>query len=261
MKTITVHSYDEDVVVSRNQDCTLPENYRWVRPELLFRLASGLTYALAMVFGEIYCRLFLHVKIRNRGVLKAGAETGYFLYANHTQPIGDVVLPAIVTWPKRIFTIAGTANLGIPVIGKLLPALGILPVPDGSIHQGKEFRAAVKTRIAQKKCVVVYPEAHVWPYYTGIRPFPATSFHYPVEENVPSYCMTTTYQKRKFGKKPGITVYVDGPFLPDGSLPKKQRRQALASQIAACMKRRSEQSNYEYIHYEMKIQPNPEEGP
>lgn len=256
VKVVKVASFSEDVVQSRNQNQQLPDNYRWVRREAWFCLLSGLLYGLAALVGAVYCKLFLHVTIRNREVLKTGRETGYFLYANHTQEIGDVLLPVLAVRPKRIYTIASTANLGIPVIGKLLPALGILPIPGSSMRQAKEFRSAVKTRIAEKKCVVVYPEAHVWPYYTGIRPFPATSFHYPVEENVPAFCMTTTYQKRKFGKKPGITVYMDGPFWPGESLMKKQRQQDLANQIYSCMSQRSQMSSYEYIHYEVGSQQN-----
>ena len=71
-----------------------------------------------------------------------------------------------------------------------------------------------------KKCVVIYPEAHVWKYYTKIRPYPSTSFKFPVHCNVPAFCMTTTYYKRKLGKKPGIVVYIDGPFMLDNNLTK-----------------------------------------
>ena len=62
-----------------------------------------------------------------------------------------------------------------------------------------ELYDAIKKRIEQKKCVVIYPEAHVWEYYTKIRPFPSTSFKFPVNCDVPAFCMTTTYYKRKFG--------------------------------------------------------------
>ncbi len=48
--------------------------------------------------------------------------------------------------------------------------LGALPVPD-SISEYKKFSKAYKKRISDGHPVVIYPEAHVWPYYTGIRPF------------------------------------------------------------------------------------------
>ena len=101
----------------------------------------------------------------------------------------------------------------------------------------------------EKKCVVIYPEAHVWPYYTGIRPFPASSFRFPVECGAPVFVMTTTYQKRKTGRTPKAKIYVDGPFWPDDSLKKKERQQHLRDQVYACMTERSKNSTYDYIRY------------
>lgn len=89
------------------------------------------------------------------------------------------------------------------------------------ISKTKEFYRAVKTRIEEKNAVIIYPEGHLWPYYTGIRPFENTSFRFPVELNVPSFCMTTTYTGKQ-GKKPKITIYIDGPFYPDMTLDRKR---------------------------------------
>ena len=52
-------------------------------------------------------------------------------------------------------------------------------------------------RIKQKRTVAVYPEVHIWPWYTGIRPFPAVSFAYPVKDGVPAVAFVTIYRKRK----------------------------------------------------------------
>ena len=54
---------------------------------------------------------------------------------------------------------------------------------------------AIDQIVADKKTILIYPEAHIWPYYTKIRPFPSTSFRYPIKFNVPSFSITTTYQK------------------------------------------------------------------
>lgn len=248
-KNIIVHSYTDDVVESRNQNYKIPESYQWVPGGKLFRVFSGILYRAARALGIIYCKFFLHVNIKNRKVLEEGRDTGFFLFANHTQEMGDVFLPAWAVRPKRIYTVASTANMGIPVIGKLLPAMGMLPLPD-SISQMKQFRKAIELRIREKCCVVIYPEAHVWPYYTKIRPFPDTSFRFPLDEDVPSFCMTTTYQKRGNGRKPGITVYLDGPFRPEKSGHRKNNQKLLRDRIYECMQERSKRSDYEYIHYE-----------
>lgn len=113
----------------------------------------------------------------------------------------------------------------------------------------RNFRDAIRTRITQGNFVMIYPEAHIWPFYTGIRDFPATSMKYPVELDAPSFAMTTTYRKRRFGKKPRTVTYLDGPFYPDPTLPPKARAQALRDQIYDAMVKRSKESDCEYIRY------------
>lgn len=244
-------SFSQDIVQSKNQDYSLPEDYQWIRPGFWHRLGARLVYGAAIAVGYPACKLGLWMTIRNRKILRQCDGCGYFLYANHTQPVGDVVLPAFLHPGKRIYTVVSTANLGIPIIGRILPALGALPIPD-TIRQMKQFLAAVTQRIAQGNCVVIYPEAHVWPYYTKIRPFPASSFRFPVETDSPAFAMTTTYQKRPWGKRPRITVYVDGPFRPDPSLPPKARQAKLQQEVRQAMERRSQSSTYAYIHYQKK---------
>lgn len=196
-----------------------------------------------------YCKVFLHIKIENRSILKKYKDEGYFLYGNHTQVLGDVFIPAVVCNPKRIYTVASTANLGVPVIGRLLPFMGILPIPK-NVSKTKNLLNAINKRIEGNSAVVIYPEAHVWPYYTEIRPFANTAFKFPVNYNSLSFCMTTTYQKRKIGSKPKITIYVDGPFFTDNTIEKKERADKLCKAIHECMEKRSKNSDYKYIKYE-----------
>ncbi|MGI6211837.1 MAG: lysophospholipid acyltransferase family protein [Anaerovoracaceae bacterium] len=246
------HDYDEDFVSSGNQDKKLPEGYVWVHRNPLYRAASWLLYAVAILCALVYVRLVLRVRFKNRRVLKAARRTGCFLYGNHTQPVGDVLTPALLAFPKRIYTVAGTANLGIPVIGKLLPMLGALPVPD-SLGKMRAFQDAVKQRAGEKRCIIIYPEAHVWPWCSFVRPFSEASFRFPVLCGVPAYCMTTTYQDRGSGKKPRITVFIDGPFYPQqGKRPKEEARR-LHDEISECMKDRSKSSDCSYIRYERKV--------
>lgn len=252
-KTVQVRSWTEDVIESQNQNCTLPASYRWIREEWYFRLWAWISYRLVRGFGRLYCRWFLHLKFRNLECLHSFEKGGIFLYGNHTQPVGDVVIPALAVKPRRIYSIGSPANLGIPVIGKLLPAVGILPTPS-DFHQTKEFYTAVQQRAQEGNCVVTFPEAHVWPFYTGIRPFPDSSFRFPVECGCPAFAMTTTYQKRRFGKKPGITVYLDGPFFPEPGLSPKEARKNLRDKIREAMITRSALSNVQYIRYEMKAE-------
>ena len=112
---------------------------------------------------------------------------------------------------------------------------------------------ALSLRIAQKRVVTVYPEAHIWPYYTKIRPFSDASFGYPAKSGTPVFCFVNTYQKRRGRKKPRTVTYIDGPFYPDMTLPVKQRRKALRDAVYAQMCERAKLSDTEVIKYIKRV--------
>lgn len=246
-------SYEDDVITNKNQEYKIKSNYKWIHNNIIYEICSNILYGFAYIVSLFYCKFVLHVKIENRKVLKKYNKQGYFVYGNHTQPIGDVFIPAHVCIPKRTYVVVSQANLGINGIGQVLPMLGALPTSN-SINDTKKLWKAIEKRIAQKNCVVIYPEAHVWPYYTEIRPFKTTSFKFPITCNVPSFVITTTYYKRRYGKKPGIKVYVDGPFMPDNNINKKDREKKLSEDVYMCMKNRSKNSTYEYVEYKREKQ-------
>lgn len=241
-------SFTDDFVTSQDQDFTLPEDYVWIHTGFFYRLWSAFLYAVATVFAFFYGKLALGLKIVRNADLRKLQDTGIVLYGNHTQPMGDVFTPILLCRPKRGYTLASPANLGIPVIGKILPPLGALPLAE-DVHGMSRLLAAVRTRLEQKAAVIVFPEAHVWPWYTEIRPFPASAFSFPVDANVPAFCATATYRRRRHGKKPRLTVYLDGPFYPDESLPKIKRKAALRDAVHAQMAERSKLSDCRYIEY------------
>ena len=245
-KILYYNNFETDFFDS-GKEYTLPENYKWIRKDLWSRFLSTVIYTAAFIFSNIYCRLFLHVKIKGAKKVRQVKNTGFFFFGNHTQPVGDVFNPALACFPKRIYTVVSPANFALPVIGKILPYLGALPISD-TLHGMKEFYNAMECRIKQNHPIVIYPEAHVWEYYTDIRPFPETSFKFPVKLGVPTFCFTTTYQKRRFGRKPAITIYVDGPFVVDGKTP-KEKAQKLRDSVFDTMKQRSTESSYAYIKY------------
>lgn len=248
-KIVRYQSYEEDMVFSHNQNYKLPENYVWIREGILWKILYGGMYAAALLFSYFYCGIYLGVRVKNRSVLKKSRKNGFYLYGNHTQMVGDAFIPAFVCRNKRIYVVVSPANLGIPVLGKVLPYMGALPVPEDR-KQFLIFTNAVSKRAKEGNAVVIYPEAHVWQYYTKIRPYSTASFHYPVSDNLPVYVMTTTYQKRKIGKRPRITVYVDGPFVPGENLKKREKIDDLYKQVQNSMEQNSKNSTYEYMKYE-----------
>ena len=187
----------------------------------------------------------LHAKIKFGWKVVKSKHSGYFVYGNHTQSFFDATMPKIIS-NKDCFAIVNPDNLNVKGLGWLIKRLGALPLPT-DVTETKKFVTAIDKIIADKKPVLIYPEAHIWPYYTKIRPFKSTSFRYPVKYNVPAYCFTNTYQKR--GGKLKIITYVDGPFYPDQTLPNKDRIEDLRNRVYSAMVERSKNSNYEQIKY------------
>ena len=230
----------------------IDENYIYIDSSFRWRVCRFISYRLiAMPIAFCYCKIALHSTFKNRELLKSVKDTGCFVYANHTQQIGDPFLPNLMLFPRSVYMIVHPNNVSMPVLGRITPYLGALPLP-ANLKAMRSFKDAIRIRIEQKNIIMVYPEAHIWPYYTGIRNFPATSMKYPVELGVPSFAMTPTYRKRRFGSKPRTVTYLDGPFYPNENLPPRARAQALRDQIYEAMVERSRESDCEYIRYVKK---------
>lgn len=239
-------SFSQDFEFTKNQNYTIPKDYKWIRTDIASRILSAVIYGLALIIGHFYCRLYLHLKIHGKNKLKS-VNGGYFMYGNHTQPFGDIFIPALCAFPKRIYTVVSEANYGIPIIGHILPFLGALPITE-ALHGIRSFGSAVENRLKASHPVVIYPEAHVWKYYSGVRPFPTASFKYPVKYEAPSFSFTAVYKKSKLFRRPLCEVFIDGPFYPEGNTV-KEKAAALHKKIHTAMCKRCESGNYSYIEY------------
>lgn len=205
-------------------------------------------HMLAKTIAYVFLKIKFRHKIVNRECLKEAKGTGFFLYGNHTNAIADALIPTMICNPVGVYVIVHLNNVSMPVLGKITPSLGALPLPDDK-EAVRNFNKGIEHFIQKKKCVAIYPEAHIWPYYTKIRNFKDSSFRYPVQCRVPVYCFTNTYQKKKRGKTPQIVTYVDGPFYPNEELSVREQKKALHEQVITSMKRDCRNSNVEIIEY------------
>ena len=228
------------------------DDYRYIRSSLGEKIARFFWYRIIFTpLATFYAKIIRRQRVVNAKLLKKFKFTGYFLYGNHTHALGDALMPHFLNFPKHNYTIVHPSNVSMKFFGKITPLLGALPLPDTK-GAYKNFSDAIETRIKEKKCVIIYPEAHIWPYYTKIRPFTDTSFSYPIKHDVPTFCFTNTYQKRRFSKKPRVVTYVDGPFYASTDLSKKEQRKHLRDQVYECMCERAKLSNVEVIRYERR---------
>ena len=234
----------------------IPPDFPFARSGFFWRLASWLLYYLvAIPVLWIVSKLYLGLRVKNRRLLRQVKGSGYFLYGNHTRAL-DAFLPSFVAFPKRAYVTCGPDAVSIPGLRRLVQLLGGLPIPDTAAAM-RGFLRALEQRFQAGHCLAIFPEAHIWPFYTGIRPFPDASFRYPLNLNAPVVAMVTTYRKRRglffWCRKPAMTVELGGPFYPDPALPRRQAQAKLHSQVYEFMcARAASPDNVEYIRYVQK---------
>ncbi|KRM87600.1 hypothetical protein [Lacticaseibacillus thailandensis] len=134
--------FTDDFVTSAHQQERVTADYQWEHPSKWWQVRRRVVTAAARLFGAVLTHGMWHVRWVNRGALRQAGPEGYFLYANHTQPVGDPFLALLAGRPRGFAAIVSAANLGIPVLGHILPWAGALPLPD-DLHGLARFNHAV----------------------------------------------------------------------------------------------------------------------
>lgn len=237
---------------------TIDENYKYGEDSFWWNVKRFFWYRIITIpLSWAFLKIKYHHKIVGKEILKSMKHKPYFMYGNHTNQMGDPFIPGYVCDLVYIYAIVHANNVSIPFIGKRMKYIGAMPLP-ATIGATKNFMDYMKLRIEGNYPIVIYPEAHIWPYYTKIRPFLDLSFRYPVQYKLPAYCFTNTYQKRRFSKTPKIVTYIDGPFWPDENLSAKEQKKDLRNKVYNAMVERSKNNNVELIKYIYKEKENNE---
>ena len=230
----------------------LGDDFEYIHKNILWNTCSFVIYRMiAQPLVFVFVKVAHRQRFKNRKVLKTARKTGAFIYANHTNMLLDAFVPNIVKLRKRGYILVGPDTTSIPGLKNIVEMVGAIPLGQ-TLSENKEMLECINHRIAKNKgFITIYPEAHIWPYYTGIRDFKAGSFSYPCYTDTPVFAMTNCYQKKLIGKHPKVVTFVDGPFYPDKNLPMKERKEKLRKQCYDTMvKRAKENSTYSYIVYE-----------
>ena len=253
----TIYFHDElndDFADNGIKTVKIKDDYRYINKSWLFRFNSfWLRYFFAIPVLTILMLFMYRPKIKNKQVLKQLKKKGYYIYSNHVIPLDPIIIPVKSNPGKACVIISSADTFSIhPIVTWLVKHFLAIPVPnDKSMFQN--YVDALSWHINKRHRVLIFPEAHIWPWYNKIRKFKAGSFRYPVNDEAPIVTYTTTFKKREGNRKPKPIIYIDGPFYPDMSLPYRERVDDLANRAYEAMKYRSESvENYEYIHYEKK---------
>lgn len=227
------------------------ENYKYIHKNLFWKIGEFFAYLISLPIKSLYPKVKFHIKYIGKEKVKPYKNTGYFIYANHTQEFCDTFIPTNMIFPKTNSLIVNPENVSMKGLKLLVKMLHAIPIPN-NISGMKNFLDAVEYYIHKKHAsVTIYPEAHIWPYCNFIRNFKDVSFKYPIKYDVPTFCVTNVY--KKYGKnndKIQIISYLDGPFFADNSLKNaKEQQKNLRNQVYNKMCERAKESEITLFEY------------
>ncbi len=263
-KTKTIYYsdiYNDDFDETSLKRPEVPKDYKYLRHnKFLIFFNAFLYYCLARPILSIGC-IFNGVKVYNRKNLKElkKLNTGVFLYGNHVAVMDAFKIQAFVIH-RRVDILGYTDSLAISkLVTFLVRAFGYLPLPSlGDFSNMKKLDEAIEYYVTKKhQHILIYPEAHIWPYYTKIRDFKSGSFHYPAKLNVPVMPFVTVWRKVWWRKKPCQTIVFGDLIYPKKELDIHQNRDYLKEECLKEMNKLSSSFNqYEYIKYIYKEKKN-----
>ncbi len=251
-KTYYYHDEKNDDFASTNiKRVVLPSTYKYIDNSISYKCGEAIIRTIAFPIIFIMLKTGYLIRYKNKKVLKEAKGKGYFIYGNHTNYLLDAYNPSIISFPRRAHIITNADAVSIKGLKTVVKMLGAIPLPS-SFSGMKNYRDSIATLIKNKRIIAIYPEAHIWPYYTDIRNFGTESFHYPVDCNAPCYAFTSIYKKRylPLAKRPKVITYIDGPFYPNITLDKRDRIKKLRNDVYSQMKKRvDENPKYNYCDY------------
>jgi len=253
--------YDElndDFANNGIQTIPLPDDYEYYPKSFLYRAVHPVANLFMLIFLMGVNALTDGYRIHNSKVLRKGRDRkkGYFVFANHTTWIGDAVIHPTMAFPKQVYTVVHPDAISIKGASTAIRMLGAMPRPS-SRRNFVRFMEAAERMYKEGNPVVIYPEAHIWPKYNKIRPFPDASFGIPARMGAPCYVKSTVYKLDKKGHSYS-EVWYDGPFYPDTTLPLQEARKKLRDEVYEVMCKRTAASELDCRYHYIKVD-TPEE--
>ena len=176
----------------------IDENYKYIHKNVIWNACAFLLQnVLSLPIKYLYAKIKFRIKYIGKEKLRKYKKEGYFIYGNHTQSFADTFLISNIVFPKINYLIVNPENVSMKFLGNVVQMLGAIPIPSNKEGM-KNFLYTIEKRIEKGNSITIFPEAHIWPYYTKIRPFKSVSFKYPIKLEKPAFCMTNTYQS--YGK-------------------------------------------------------------
>lgn len=223
----------------RNID--LNGQYPFYRSSKWFRfwqnMLNLLVWIVAIPIVSLRYGLIVKGKKNLRGENRIKIKNGFITTCNHVFD-WDYLCVRTTMFPRRSYFLAWINN-HYSKLGKLMRVCGSIPVPYS--YEGlKKFDKDIKNLFVDKKWLHVYPEASMWYYQEGIRPYKNGTFTIAYDNNVPVAPLAISYRPAKgifkLWKKHGypcITISIGEPQWANMSLERKDSIAELNQRVHA----------------------------
>ncbi len=117
-----------------------------------------------------------------------GIKTGAIVTSNHFNPIDNTAVRKTVNKAghKRLFIVSQDTNFAMKgFVGFLMNHEDVLPLINSSVYMKEIFPEILKTLIAKKEFILIYPEQEMWFNYRKPRPPKRGAYYYAALNNVP----------------------------------------------------------------------------
>ena len=232
----------------------ITDNYEYLPKTIFGKIFSFLlTYLIAIPYLFLEAKFKHRVKVEGRENVKS-LKGGYVLYGNHSLAIDAWTPQVLISRPHKTYIISHPDAVSIPFVRHLTKSLGALPLPE-TVKGSIKFLKTIEHVLKKSNVIAVFPEGHIWPHYTKIRPFGVTSFQYASRFKVPAVPFACTYRAptgwRSKYQNPHMTIHIGKPIYCDPALDYKENAKMMHQLTMNFMKSHVEQPNnlalYDYV--------------
>lgn len=232
------------------------ENYVFHRENKFTSFFSNVVYFFLL---KPVLSLYLYLsgtRVIGRNNLKAVKDIGCYLYSNYVSFNDTYKIQALVVQNKRVDVIGYSDISKKKIKGKLAANFGYIPLPlKEDLVNTEKMVKSLDYRVMNKHDILIFPEAHMWPYYTHIRDFKWGSFAYPTRTMSPIVPIVTVFRSVWYSKKPKETIIIGKPIYPKMGFNAHQNKMFLYQECLNAMRKISDSYNQpEYIQYIKKDQ-------
>ena len=224
------------LVVKKNNGLVFDENYPYIDESRKSKTASFWTrVVLYILVWPILCFFMMGLRIKGRHKLKYFKDQlahGAITISNHIH-LWDYIANMKALRPRKTNVIIWAPNIR-GENGKMMRAVGGIPIPDDNKEGTRAFNEALGKLLEKDGWLHVYAEGSMWEYYPYIRPFKLGAFSLACRYNKPilplgfSFRKPSWIRKHIFKQDAAITLTIGEPIFKDDSLSEAEQRLDLA---------------------------------